>query len=183
MDKIITRYRSYRAEQGGAADTDGVAELLTSVRALGGPEPWAVRIGNRRPTSTAKNAPLRAAALVEVAQALTASGIETTADLRSAESELLDQIKMAWCAVPGQRSGFTWGYLQMLTQIPGVTVDGAVARYLTRETGGTEASAALLVALAGEPGWDVIALHNAIWRFECGSGRNPAPAPGVCLSR
>ncbi|MBN9636219.1 MAG: heme peroxidase [Actinobacteria bacterium] len=168
VDKIVERYRSYRAGQGGDADTDGAPELLANVEALGGPERWAAQIGNRRPTSTRNDAPLRSVALTEVAQAFVALGITTTEDLRviAADPELAKEAKRAWCAVPGQRSGFTWRFLLMLAELPGA--DPTVAGYVAREIGddGPVDTAGLLVAVADAAGWHADALHQAIWRFE-----------------
>lgn len=120
VEKVIERYRSYRAGQGGDADADGVAELLANVHDLGGPEPWAAQIGNRRPTSTAKNAPLRAVALVAAATALAELGIGTTEELRAAatDGDRCARARAAWRAVPGQKSGVTWDHLLKLAQVP-----------------------------------------------------------------
>lgn len=167
VDSIVERYRSYRAGQGGDADTDGAPELLANVEALGGPEQWAAQIGNRRPTSTRKDAPLRSVALTETAQAFVALGIRTTEDLRviAADPEMAREAKRAWCAVPGQRSGFTWRFLLMLAELPGT--DPTVAGYVAREVGDDAAdTAGLLAAVAAAAGWHADALHQAIWRFE-----------------
>ncbi|OBJ38861.1 heme peroxidase [Mycolicibacterium mucogenicum] len=167
VDSIVERYRSYRAGQGGDADTDGAPELLANVEALGGPEQWAAQIGNRRPTSTRKDAPLRSVALTETAQAFVALGIRTTEDLRviAGDPELAREAKRAWCAVPGQRSGFTWRFLLMLAELPGT--DPTVAGYVAREVGDDAAdTAGLLAAVAAAAGWHADALHQAIWRFE-----------------
>lgn len=173
VEKVVERYRSHRAGQGGDADTDGAAELLASVHSFGGPQPWASTIGNRRPTSTAKNAPLRAVALVQAAQALLELGIGTTADLRAAagDDERCGRARAAWCAVPGQRSGFTWTYLVLLAQAPEAGIDAAVAGYVAREAG-TDDPTALLRAVAECAGWDLATLHTAIWRFESGRRRD-----------
>lgn len=167
VERIVERYRSYRAGQGGDAETDGVQELLANIDDLGGPQQWAAQIGNRRPTSTAKNAPLRSVALLEATQALTEAGIQTAEDLRAVarDDARCQDVKGAWCAVPGQQSGFTWGYLVVLAQVPGVTVDRAVAAYIGREVAAAPA-AAVLRAVAAGAGWEVAALHHAIWRFE-----------------
>lgn len=168
VDRILERYRSYRAGQGADADTDGAPELLANVEALGGPQQWAGQIGNRRPTSTRKDAPLRSVALTEAAEALVALGIRTTDDLReiAADPERVKQAKKAWCAVPGQRSGFTWRFLLMLAELPGT--DETVARYVAREIAddGPVDTAEMLTAVAEVAGWDVDALSQAIWRFE-----------------
>src|SRR5688572_21119577 len=57
---VVRRYRDYRVEQGGDGNADGTPELLTTIAELGSADQWASRIGNRRPTSTAKGAPLKA---------------------------------------------------------------------------------------------------------------------------
>jgi hypothetical protein len=176
VDKIVERYRSYRAGQRADADTDGAPELLANVEALGGAEQWAAQIGNRRPTSTRKDAPLRSVALTEVAQAFVALGISTTEDLRviAADPELAKEAKRAWCAVPGQRSGFTWRFLLMLAELPGTnpTVTGYVAREIGDD--GSVEVAELLGAVAQVAGWHADALNQAIWRFE---SRRPGALP------
>lgn len=106
-------------------------------------------------------------ALTETAQAFVALGIRTTEDLRviAADPELAREAKRAWCAVPGQRSGFTWRFLLMLAELPGT--DPTVAGYVAREVGDDAAdTAGLLAAVAAAAGWHADALHQAIWRFE-----------------
>ncbi len=124
VENIVARYRAFRAGQGANADDDGVPELLANIAAVGGPYQWAADIGNRRPTSTAKNAPLRAVALAEIAQQFSALGIATAADLRAVaeDDELSAEVQRVWCAIPGQRSGFSWRYLLMLVQPPSLRV-------------------------------------------------------------
>jgi hypothetical protein len=169
VEKVVERYRGHRAGQGGDADTDGAPELLANVDELGGPQQWASQIGNRRPTSTGKGAPLRSVALTEVAQALVGLGVRTTVDLRAAalDGERCEQARAAWCAVPGQRSGFTWSYLVMLAQLPS-TADLSVVGYVDRAVGASNVDDVdeLLQAVSDAAGWDATALHHAIWRFE-----------------
>ncbi|MUL63188.1 heme peroxidase [Mycobacterium sp. CBMA 234] len=176
VEKIVERYRAYRAGQGADADTDGAPELVANVEELGGPHQWAAQIGNRRPTSTTKDAPLRSLALMEAAQGLVALGIRTAEDLRvvAADAELADEAKQVWRSVPGQRSGFTWRYLVMLAELPGA--DRTVAGYVGRELGAdySERATALLAAVAEAAGWDANALRQAIWRFEA---RRPHELP------
>ncbi|MEZ0049767.1 hypothetical protein ABIA30_000757 [Mycobacterium sp. MAA66] len=171
VTKVVDRYRDFRAGQGGDADTDGAPELLATVQELGGPDLWASAIGNRRPTSTAKDAPLRSAALTDAARGLAALDIRTTEDLRAVlaeSSERGEVAKAAWCAVPGQRSGFTWSYLEMLAQPPDATADRTIVSYVARYVGNADSgrTGALLAGVAASAGWDVGALHHAIWRFE-----------------
>lgn len=170
VEKIIERYRRFRGAQGGDADTDGAVELLASVRDVGGPEQWASDIGNRRPTSTSKKAPLRSVAMVALAERLLALGVGTTEELRAATADeaRAHLVEATWCAVPGQRSGFTWGYLVMLAQNPDIGVDRTVAAYIARQVGDGShvGTAELLSATAELAGWRSTALHHALWRFE-----------------
>ncbi len=172
VEKIIARYRGYRAAQGADAETDGAVELLRNIEELGGPDAWASEIGNRRPTSTAVDAPLKSAAIVQEAEALVALGIPTAAELRivAEDDARRSEAKAAWCAVPGQRSGITWEYTQILAKIPGVKADRMVLGYVCREVGQVDAvrAAELVGATAEAGGWDVIDLDHAIWRFESG---------------
>jgi hypothetical protein len=152
--------RDYRSSQGGNADTDGTDELAASIAALGGPDPWATQIGNRRPTSTAAGAPLKAETIARLAEILTA--------------DTLKPVERAWRATPGQRSGITWDYALMLAQIPGVKADRMVIKYVTRAIGcraGSvlpEQAAQLVSRVAEAKRWNVIQLDHAIWRVESG---------------
>lgn len=172
VEKVLARYRNYRAGQGGNADTDGVGELLTTLAEVGGPDTWATQIGNRRPTSTAANAPLKSVAVANVAEALADLGIRTAEELRAvaADDDRREQAKRAWCAAPGQRSGITWEYALVLAQIPGVKADRMVVGYVARAVGDVSAvrAAELVRDVADVNGWNAIALDHAIWRFESG---------------
>lgn len=172
VEKIVGRYRDYRAAQGGDADTDGLPELLDNIRAVGGPDPWASQIGNRRPTSSAANAPLKSVAITAVAEQLVALGIRTTEDLRAVadDDERREPASAAWRAAPGQRSGVTWDYALKLAQIPGAKAGRMVAAYVAREIGalGPDRAAELVRAVADAAGWNAIELDHAIWRFESG---------------
>lgn len=181
--KVVGRYRKDRATKGGNADADGTAELLASFIESGGPDLWASKIGNRRPTSTSKGAPLKAEAIQQIATNLSDLSIRTTADLRSAAmSNSLNHVKSAWTSTAGQRSGITWDYALMLARIPGVKADRMVVRYVTRAVGrssevsSTEA-ATLVRKVADRMKRDVIRLDHAIWRFESGRPVNEEGDP------
>lgn len=176
---VIARYRAYRTEQGGDADTDGVEELLTTIDELGGADAWATRIGNRRPTSTAQNAPLKSAAIVDVASKLADFDVRTTDQLRArVHTDALEAVEHAWRTAPGQRSGITWEYALMLAQVPGVKADRMVIAYTARALGVAShrllptQAAALVSRVAHDQNWDVIRLDHTIWRFESGRDFN-----------
>lgn len=100
---VVGRYREYRTNQGGNPETDGADELAATIAELGGPDPWATRIGNRRPTSTAAGAPLKAQAIATLTEVLPSQGVRTTADLRGAATttDTLKAVERAWRATPG----------------------------------------------------------------------------------
>ena len=172
---VAKRYRDYRLDQGGNPDTDGADELRATIDELGGPDPWATRIGNRRPTSTAKNAPLKAEAIRQIAIALPGLGIRSTDDLRDAVAKAeLEPVKAAWLSTPGQRSGITWSYALMLARIPGVKADRMVIRYVAEAIGkeqdppAPKEASELVKQVAELKGWDLIYLDHAIWRKQSG---------------
>ncbi|OBG69767.1 heme peroxidase [Mycobacterium sp. E3339] len=173
---IVSRYREYRNQQGGDADTDGADELLAAITEVGGPDDWATQIGNRRPTSTKGGAPLKAETITALAKALPERGVRTTSDLRTAATkpEGLTQVKRAWLATPGQGSGITWDYALMLAQLPGVKADRMVIKYVARAIGvppeklSPQRAAQLVTRVAEVKRWNPIHLDHAIWRFESG---------------
>ncbi|MBU8812217.1 heme peroxidase [Mycolicibacterium goodii] len=170
-EKVIERYREHRRAHGGEPDRDGAVELLGTFDDVGGAQEWASQIGNRRPTSTAPNAPLRAAAVADAAEALVAMGISTADDLRSAGgAEQLEPVRGAWCAVPGQRSGVTWNNLLKLAGMSAASAGRLVVEYVARELGAIspEHVADLIREVADEAGWDAGRLDHAIWRHESG---------------
>ncbi|BBE48931.1 hypothetical protein G9444_6303 [Rhodococcus erythropolis] len=174
VKNILRHYIDYRIAQGGDADTDNAGTLLGTFDELGGPQEWAAMTNNRKPTSTAKGAPLKAAAIHEAAGRLRQLGIDSTDDLRAADADELESAKKAWATVPGQRSGITWNYFLMLAGIPGVKADRMVIRYVANAIGTTPedvsaAEAAMLVkTVAEKSGHNVTHLDHAIWRFESG---------------
>ncbi|ABK75172.1 heme peroxidase [Mycolicibacterium smegmatis] len=170
-EKVIGRYREHRRALGGDPDRDGAVELLGTFADVGGAQQWASQIGNRRPTSTAPDAPLRAAAVADAAEALVAMGISTADDLRSAAgAEQLEPVRTAWCGVPGQRSGVTWSNLLKLAGLPASAAGRLVVGYVTRELGpaSPERVGDLIREVADLAGWDAGRLDHAIWRHEAG---------------
>lgn len=173
VENILDRYIAYRDGQGGDVAVDGAPELLTTFAEVGSPGAWAQDIGNRRPTSTTPGAPLKAEAVKEAATRLLAAGISTAEDFRSAaDSDALQVVRSVWREVPGQRSGFTWAYLQLLVGIPALRVDGVVATYIARvldvsvdDVDGDLVSG-LIAEVARRNEWDEREIPMAIWRAE-----------------
>ncbi len=84
VERIVERYRGHRAGQGATPTPTAPGSCWRASTASADPRQWASQIGNRRPTSTAKGAPLRSAALLAAAHALVELGIRTAEDLRTA---------------------------------------------------------------------------------------------------
>lgn len=174
VKNVLRHYIDFRQAQGGDADTDNAGALLDTFDELGGPQEWAAMTNNRKPTSTTKGAPLKAAAIHEAARRLRELGIDSTDDLRAADADELASAKKAWARVPGQRSGITWNYFLMLAGTPGVKADRMVIRYVADAIGAapenvSATDAAMLVkAVAEKCGHNVTHLDHAIWRFESG---------------
>lgn len=172
VERIIDRYTTFRANQGGDATQDGARELLATFEELGDASAWATQIGNRRPTSSTPGAPLKAQAIVDLASHLVELGITTTAELRDvAETAALDVVRKAWVSVPGQRSGTTWIYVLMLSGVSGVIADRRVIDYVARvlEVPAGDITpmpaTALIDDVAHRNGWNPIHTDYAIWRF------------------
>lgn len=168
--KIVERYAAYRAGLGSDALADNATDLIRSFDDLGGPAEWADAIGNMRPVSTVPGAPLKAAAILQAAKVFTTNNIETAEQLRDVVD--LGPIREQWTAIPGQKSGLTWSYLTMLTDVPLETPDLLVVRYLGRATATIKLApadaAAILRDVAERCGYDSDRLAYTIWRFESG---------------
>ncbi|RIU41040.1 hypothetical protein [Mycobacteroides abscessus] len=175
VGKVLDRYRAYRREQGGEPAIDGTAELLATFDELDGPDGWAARIGTRNRTST-RGGILKAEAIRDAAAVLAAEGIDTAPALRQAATDeaRLEQVRKAWCAVKGQRSGITWRYVLMLAGVSGVKPDRMIIRFVAdtlevpRRSVGTAYAAEIVTAAAPELDMSPTALDHAIWRFQRG---------------
>lgn len=175
VGKVLDRYRAYRREQRGEPAIDGVAELLATFDELDGPDGWAARIGTRNRTST-RGGVLKSEAIRDAARVLAAEGIATAAGLRAAADDevRLEQVRKAWCAVKGQRSGITWRYVLMLAGVSGVKPDRMIIRFVAdalevpRRSVGSEFAAEIVTAASPELDMSATTLDHAIWRFQRG---------------
>jgi hypothetical protein len=173
VEKVVTRYRAYRREQGGDPNRDGVLELLDTFDELDGPEGWARKLGNNNRTST-RSGVLKSQVIRDAASVLDEGGIRTTVDLRrAAEDEAqLASTEAAWRAMSGQRSGITWHYLQMLAGIPGVKPDRMICRFIAHSLGLSRRDVTppfaleILTAAAKEMGMSPTDLDHAVWQFQ-----------------
>ncbi|MBF9519526.1 hypothetical protein [Mycobacteroides chelonae] len=173
VENVVARYRAYRRAQGGEPATDGAAELLATFDELDGPDGWSQKIGNSNRTS-ARGGILKAEAIRDAARVLDVEGIDTTtALLATAEDEAqLEQVRKAWCAVKGQRSGITWHYMQMLAGIEGVKPDRMICRFVAdalevpRRSVAPEFAAEIVTAAAPQLKMSPTDLDHAIWQYQ-----------------
>lgn len=172
---VVDAYRAYRRAQGGDPNADGVSELLATFTELDGPDGWADKIGNRNRTST-RGGVLKSEAIRDAATVLAANGIDTTEDFHAAAADeiRLEQIRKAWCAVKGQRSGITWHYMQMLAGIEGVKPDRMICRFVadaleqSRRSVTTGFALEILMAAAREMRMSPTDLDHAVWQWQRG---------------
>ncbi|MDZ4235388.1 MAG: hypothetical protein U1C73_16880 [Dietzia sp.] len=173
---VVNRYRAYRSEQGGSADSDSAEDLLAAFAELGGHEAWAERIGNGNRTSTSKGAPLKVYAIEAEARAMIGVGVVTAKDLRSAAAnpDSIAAAKAAWLSVTGQSRGITWHYVQMLAGISGIKPDRMIIRFvakaLDRPVKAVTSSFCvdLLTAVAPKLDMNATVLDHAIWNYQRG---------------
>ncbi|WP_245672972.1 hypothetical protein [Aldersonia kunmingensis] len=176
VEKVVDRYRAYRREQGGDADTDGAEELAATFAELDGHEAWADRIGTRNRTAPTKEAPLKSFAIEAEAIALLGVGIVTAQQLRDAAEDPagLERAMAEWLKVPGQRSGVTWHYFLMLAGIQGIKPDRMVLRFVAKSldlplrTVTPEFCIEILRDVGSEVCMDATDLDYAIWNCERG---------------
>jgi hypothetical protein len=173
---VVNRYRAYRSEQGGNASSDSANDLTATFAELGGPEGWAVRIGNGNKTSTQRDAPLKSFAIEAEAEAMIGKGISTAQDLRQAagDSERIAEVADAWRSVKAQSSGVTWHYVQMLAGIPGIKPDRMIIRFVAKALDvplkkvAQSVCVEMLTAVASELGMTATELDHAIWNYQRG---------------
>lgn len=127
VQKVVERYRAHRDADAG---TDSLDDLRRVFAELGGVEGWTRTVGNRHKTSTAARASLKGEVILRAATRLPQLGVTTTEDLRSAPAPKVHDVKAAWLAMPGQRSGISWRYLLMLAGVPGVKPDRMIRRFV-----------------------------------------------------
>lgn len=172
---VVDAYRAYRRAQDGDPNADGVPELLATFTELDGPDGWAEEIGNRNRTST-RGGVLKSEAIRDAATVLAADGIETTTALHTAAADeaRLEQMRKAWCAVKGQRSGITWHYMQMLAGIEGVKPDRMICRFVadaleqSRRSVTTGFALEILTVAAKEMRISPTDLDHAVWQWQRG---------------
>lgn len=171
---VIQRYRNQRRWRGNP-DRDGLPELLAVCETLGGVDSFIDTIGTRNRVSTQPGAIRKGEAVFRAATELHSLGVDTTEQFCRADGTPLgEQVRAAWCAIPGQRSGVSWRYLRMLAGLPDVKPDRMVIRFLASALGVDESridadrAVALVQAAAEHFGVDQRALDHEIWQYQSG---------------
>lgn len=108
------------------------------------------------------------------AQVMIANDIFTAKALRLAagDADQLKAIEGAWLLVPGQKSGITWHYVQMLAGIPGIKPDRMITRFvastlgLPRNSVKPKFALEALMAAAAEIGVSPSDLDHGIWQWQ-----------------
>jgi len=174
---VLERYRGARAHDGCDPDRDRPEDLVAFIDAGGGPDAFAVTVGNRQRTSS-RSGVLKAQAVRLAAQVLVDASIESPEDLAEATAERLAGVRRRWTAIPGQGSGLSWDYFLMLSGLQGVKADRMVRRFVADALGVDEQAVsqreahALVTDAATRLRVDVSQLDYAIWLHQ--SGNKPA---------
>lgn len=162
---VLDRYRVYRRERGGDPNKDGAHELLAAIQQAGGPVAAADDLFRNH-----ANAPgtkrLKSESVAEAVGRLADIGVETTADLRSADTP---GARRAW-RVKGLGS-VSWDYLLMLSGTQGVKADVMVRRFVTTAVGesglvSTDRAERAAKAAAARLGSTQRALDHANWQYQ-----------------
>jgi hypothetical protein len=168
--EIVDRYRSWRQNQGGDPDTDGAQELLDSFAI--GLDQWMDVIGNKQRVYSRIEAPHKAQAVYDAAQACLDTGVTTTEALRQGfrdQSSEVAALKERWLALPGQHSGLTWIRLLLLTGLERVAPNDFLIDFVSRSVG-HPVTEDLAFDLSGKAaaimGTNEFRLRNAIWMHE-----------------
>ena len=178
---VIERYKMRRWQ--GSPDEDGLPELLTFYERIGGIDAFIDEVGTRNRVSTQPHAMRKGAAVHQAATALHDFGVDTAEQFRIADrSDLGNQLKEVWLAIPGQRSGISWRYLRMLVGLPDVKPDRMILRFIASALRLDEASISadravtLVQATAAHFDVDQRALDHEIWEYQSGkrAGHDPA---------
>jgi hypothetical protein len=172
---VVRRYVDFRARQGGNATTDGMREFLTAQEEMGGVATWSATVG------TANTAPgtsvLKGEVMRQTAEALSAIGIDSTADLRRAalEPDGLARVRKTWMGIHGNgKAG--WDYLLMGAGLDGSKADTMILRFATRalqleKTVSPSRAQAALKCAAATLEVTERRLDHAIWFFESEAAR------------
>ena len=184
VENVVGHYRVHRA---GQADTDGATQLWGVIDQLG-VEGFAAMVHNHNRAWSRVWAPLKASVVHDAAAMLREQGIDTADQLRGQAD--LTQVKQQWCQLPGQASGISWRYLQILARMTNVKPDRMVRRFVgaaldePRNARTDTEISALVIGAAYELGIHPILADHLIWQAASGRSIPPphAPPSGVPLT-
>jgi hypothetical protein len=172
VENVIARYRAERGAGGHDAEADRPEDVRRFIEACGGPEGFALRMGNRQRTSS-RNGILKAEAVLHEARILEREGVRAPVDLAGASEERLDDLRRRWSTVPGQASGISWRAFSMLIGLAEVKPDRMIRRYVASALGrsgesavGVEEARILVMATAAHLGVSARDLDYAIWAYQ-----------------
>jgi hypothetical protein len=171
---VIARYRAFRLRRGADAAQDTPGDLADVIDAAGGPDAFAEIVANRQRTSS-RGGILKAEAVRLTAEVLIDAGIAVPADVASATSEQLAEVRDRWTTIRGQGSGLSWDYFLMLTGREGVKADRMVRRFVADALNCDEQDISqvdahqLVTEAAGLLGLGVSQLDFAIWLYQSGN--------------
>jgi hypothetical protein len=168
--EVVERYRAYRKNQGGNADSDGARELAQTFDL--GLDGWMEQIGNHQRAFSRDTAPYKADVVYQAAQLCMAAGIESADQLRDGyadNSPQFQDLHRRWMDLPSQHSGLSFERLLLNAGIDTVPPDPWLQEFATAATGvplTSQDAIALIEAAAQVMDVTPFRLRNAIWQYQ-----------------
>lgn len=157
VDAVVARHE--------AAFGAGTASELLHAFDLMGETTWREEIGTGHRTRASVDAPHKSAVIRQAAALLAGRGIESCADLVAAAHD--DDLRRAWCVLPGQSSGSTWRHLLLAAGCDDVMLCPLTRSFARRATGHTltaDELHAVIVSAAVQLGITPAAIEHQMWR-------------------
>lgn len=179
VERVVQRY----TQRFGDSD---VETLLASFADMGA-ERWRTEIGTSHRVVQRTDAPYKCDTIALAATLLREHGVVTNDDLLQRVDD--DELRAAWCALPGQSSGFTWRHLLLAAGLDEPLVCPLTRRFTRRHLGRIAAAApahdlvAVMKRTARLLDVSVLDVDHQMWRTALTPPsrreHEPAPSPAV----
>lgn len=160
VERVVERF----VHRFGDGDVDAV---LTSFAELG-EERWRAEVGTHHRVVARADAEHKSDVIHRAATLLHERGVRSSEDLLARSQD--DALRSAWCALPGQSSGFTWRHLLLAAGLGEPCVCPLTRRFARRHLGRPAAQAptdelvAVMARTADLVGVDVLDIDHQMWR-------------------
>jgi len=174
----VKEFRPYSSAAPARSEQESITSFCERLGSWGTADQVAARLGSRQRTSTHPTSSiLKADAALRFAEQLRAHAIEHLQDMAALSAEKAAQVTRAICVIPGQDSGISWAYFQMLAGTEDlVKPDRMLQRFIQTAVGRDISSVAVtdIVRSAARhlrvsyPHLSPRLLDNEIWKYQSG---------------